>query len=217
MSKLKKVKNIAKAYSNKDPVEESWYQDRLKICKECPLFSENIPEEDLKIKHKLTIKSLGSVCTACGCPVRKKAGVKSEECGRVEIGKKPLWEAIEQTSKLDKNLKFINLDHNNLSMKVGKRTVALSMTSNKDDKVADFYFLIERKNGFDYKRYSAGCGCTTSEPEKIDKNTYKFSIRVSLKNFKSHMEEYNKSMTIYYVDNGKEKGVPLTLKITRKT
>lgn len=72
------------------------YEERLKICEECPKFSENAKKEDYSTIRK------DIHCTSCGCPLKAKLKSLSSKC--------PLdnWQPItseEERFKIDNEIK----------------------------------------------------------------------------------------------------------------
>lgn len=102
--RLRQIRDILKANLNPRPVGEDWYENRLKICSECPLNSKNAngQGETWFRKHVISKRDRnGEYCTACGCPIDRKASLTTSVCGiseiteLIEAGEKPRWGAIE--------------------------------------------------------------------------------------------------------------------------
>lgn len=78
----------------KEHVEEI-YNERLSICKTCPHYDPKGESERAYVKGSPS-------CRACGCPLATKLRSLSTECGKSDLGEKPLWGPItdEETEDL---------------------------------------------------------------------------------------------------------------------
>jgi hypothetical protein len=195
---IKKAKTIVKAFTSELPVGEPWYEERLEICRTCPLNSDNVDPEKLSFASKLMIKSkqavAGAHCTACGCFIKQKCSVKSETCGRYEIGERPLWEALEVEST-DGNATLEVLNSSGKIKYAGKEFL-FDFGTNSDN-VLNAYFEVKSKEKMTYSKFTVGCGCT--HPEKIEqKDDYTLNVhtKISTLGFRPGLNE--KTLTIEY-------------------
>lgn len=81
VSKKQELKQLYTAFVMQGDVTVEQLAERLAICKECPFNSTNNVDELTmiqKIKHKATKFGF---CMGCGCPLGKRASVKSATCG----------------------------------------------------------------------------------------------------------------------------------------
>lgn len=211
---MKKAKTIAKAFVNKLPEGEDWYEKRLEICNSCDYNTKNKDRSELSVKDKLQIGSKvcdnGNHCTACGCCIERKCSVKTEECGAVKLGLPPKWESLETVSEIDDTLSI-----ENLTPEVGKVTT---------DKTGFYYdfgevykpkisckFRLKKSGGLDVINQSASCSCTVGDLEVIDKETTELSVDISTLTFKEG-EETTRSLNVTYSENKRNKTIKITFK-----
>jgi hypothetical protein len=215
---FKKIRNIADAFLHPLPIEEKWYQDRLKICTDCPLNSDNCTEEQLSDMQKFRKNNISGCpekrfCTACGCCIDRKAAVKIEQCGAVDIGKEPKWAAIEIEDK------------NNKDFFVENRTPELSKLS----KVGGLYVLdfgyvgsgkvettveIEYPEGTKFTNIIPSCGCTVANIEYVDNTHIRFPLKISTVNFKAGAVT-EKAITVSFMTGSLTKVVNFKLKFLK--
>lgn len=67
-----------------------WYEDRLRICGECPNNSKNINRKNFRYRFWKFLNLKEDFCNLCGCGLKSKASEEILEC---EIGK---WKQIEE-------------------------------------------------------------------------------------------------------------------------
>jgi hypothetical protein len=196
----KKAKTIASAFIKPLPEGEDWYESRVATCKGCEYNIANIPEEDRKFTDKLKINSGvcddKEHCTACGCCILRKCAVKTEVCGRKDLGLTPLWLPIEVEG--DKNLSIEVLDSTGLVSYSSKEYLFDFGQSN--EKVLKAHFVLKSGSPIEFKKYSVSCGCT--HPQEIiqpDKKSIKLKVDISTINFRVGLTE--KLLTVEYKDS----------------
>lgn len=88
------VRIIRAKFRNKDKIQDSFYKERLEICKQCPLYSKNTKGvKNLKYKFWDLVNFKKPFCTVCGCEIKAKASEEMETCPE---GK---WPEITETNK----------------------------------------------------------------------------------------------------------------------
>lgn len=215
MSKfLKKVKNIGDAFLNELPVNEDWYQERLKICSGCEYNSDNIPKESKTLVQK--IRGVANVCpevrwcTLCGCCIDRKAAVPGEICGiysdkkMKEQGVKPKWMPI-SISNIDEKISVIKPDDESYILKREGDFFEINLGDCKGDVVEFNYEMIVPEN-FEIKSINAACGCTHPQVEKIDSGHFNFNVRISLKQLIKNTIS-SKTANIIFINSNKEEAV----------
>ena len=212
---FKKAKTIAKAFTNKLPVGEAWYEERLKICNSCEFNTKNIEKEKLSITDRIQINSgicdNNNHCTACKCCIERKCSVKSETCGLVKIDKTPKWIALEHPSELDDSLTIENLSPEMGDISWGERGFIYDLGSTSYPKLT-MKFRVIKKDGLNIISQNAGCSCTVGHLTEVDENTAEFVVELSTLNFRSG-EENKRSITITYEDrSSKTKTLQITFK-----
>lgn len=213
---IKKGITIAKAFLSDAPVDQEWYQKRLSICETCPLSSKNA--ESVGIIHSNTSKLVckgGPVCTACGCCIELKAGVKTETCGLIEkpeLGS-PKWGPILLEPK--KNLRFsvenLNVDGSRLSYGENGSVI---MEVEAEGNSIDLSLRASAKGDFEVLAIMAGCSCTAHAIVKEAENSYKFSFTISMRAFKQGVIT-TKNATVRYLDGRAVKELPIIFKIIK--
>ena len=195
------------------PVEQEWYQNRLKICGTCPYNSENVSQENKTLGQKLRELADDAInlcpqkryCKACGCCIDQKAALKEMSCGLSEIGEKPLWDALEVEDPKDSRF-VLSVDPSKggkITQELGRLIIDFGDVS---EEVIDFSFGVFAPKPLKYVATIGTCGCTVAETEVIDGNNIKVSGRVSTKNFlqdsittKSVQVEYDKQRYMVYL------------------
>lgn len=212
---FKKAKTIAKAFTNKLPVGEAWYEKRLEICNSCEFNTKNIDKNLLSITDRIQINSglcdNNNHCTACKCCIERKCSVKTETCGLVKIGKTPKWIALEQPSQIDETLSITNLtpEMGDISWENTGFIYDLGVTS--EPKLV-MKFRVSKKGGLNVISQNAGCSCTVGHVIEVDDETVEFIVELSTLNFRSG-EENKRSITITYEDRAsKTKTLQITFK-----
>lgn len=186
------IKNIVKSrFINGESLPE-WYEDRLKICSECPLNSKNIEKTDKSIGRKSWELIAGAHCTdpECGCTITQKAKIEEEFCPQSK------WSAIE----VDRGGK--------LNIKTSSNIIELSFDEGAKKYIADYgeipykaksSFIIEIKDkGISNLNIKTSCGCTSANPKYT-----KDSIEISIKYDTLRVGGINKNVLINYTKEGK--------------
>lgn len=208
MSIFNKVRNIADAFLHPLPIGEEWYEERLKICSSCELNSDNCDDKKLTLfqelrKNVIDICPEKRFCTACGCCIDRKAAVKVEECGAVELKQQPKWHALEIEDKNNKGFIVENLssDSVHLSRKNGLYILDFGYVE-KGQVLA--LIGIEYFKDAKLVNIIPSCGCTVVNIEHSSESYLKLPIRVSTLNFKSErMTE--KSLTVSFIQGSLHK------------
>lgn len=187
---IKKAIVIAKALTTAPPVEEEWYQNRLEICKGCEFNSENVAKESwsLATKIKNDARPGEPVCTACGCWINAKAGVRTEVCGRVKLGKVPLWPALQIENSLDPGLSIDNLSPT-LGTIVQEGEIFVINLKKQEELLVLFNFQLIHETGFVYEYSRPSCSCTVAEVKIVNPKICQFSLKISTKEFKVGITE----------------------------
>jgi hypothetical protein len=216
---FKKIRNIADAFLHPLPIDEKWYQDRLKICTDCPLNSDNCTEEQLTDMQKFRKNTVSGCpekrfCTACGCCIDRKAAVKVEQCGAVDLGEKPKWTAIEIEDKNNKDFFIENLtpELSNLYKAGGLYYIDFGYVENGK---VETTIQVEYPTGTKFTNIIPSCGCTVANIEHVDDTHVRFPIRVSTVNFKTGTV-IEKAITVSFSTGNLTKVVNLKLKFLKK-
>lgn len=208
-----------KAFTEELPVNEKWYQDRIAICDACELNTKNMDKASLSAadKLKLTIHFCpeGDHCTACGCCTHEKSSQKGEECGMAEINWPPKWPALEVESKLDRRISAENLSPEAGVLRVGEKHIVYDLGETSQERI-DFSILIKRKGGLDVQSAVAGCRCAVANTEIIDKNSAKFQLTISTKDFKKGIDIKRAFTVNHYITNRKVKATKIIIKVKMK-
>jgi hypothetical protein len=214
MKELRKIKTIAESFINKLPLEEEWYQNRLDICAVCPKNTDNMEflSGDLKVKTRVLCPETRA-CSACGCCIDRKASVKSEVCGLVEIGEEPKWSAIEIESKKDKNLKVENLRLNEITMSVNDLGQYEAVVSTDKPKI-DFEFKLTRGNKIEVREVVKTCSCTSSDTIENPDGTTNVIFTISTKGFTQN-KQVSKTIVVKYIVNNHPREIEFKAKITK--
>jgi len=212
-----KIKDIIEAWTKEEPIHEEWFQERLRICAECPLNSLN---KEKKTFVEKTREALGGVfkeayCTACGCTITKKASLKRSVCGAVEQRLPPKWNALEQdVTKNNENIKVRHVDGYKYSFDYTDRTeVDLGQT---DKNLVEFEIDLVRKPNLQFLKVDPTCGCTVPTYTDIGDNTNRLKVKISTVNF-TKGKETKKSIIVTYLDTKTkfEQQYPIRCKIQR--
>lgn len=195
----KKAKTIANAFIKPLPVGEDWYEQRIEICKGCDYNIANVPDDKVKFTDKLKVQSGvcddKEHCTACGCCILRKCAVKTETCGRKELGLTPLWQAIEVEG--DKSLSIEVLDSTGLVSHSAKEF--LFDFGQSEEKVLKAHFILKAPAPIRFVKYAVSCGCT--HPQEIvqpDDKSIKLKVDISTIGFRVGLTE--KLLTVEYKD-----------------
>jgi hypothetical protein len=198
---FKKAKTILKAYTEDIPVNEPWFQDRIKICESCEFNSDNVAPEDKDLKYKLREK-VSSICVknrwcrACGCCIDEKASRKEVACGLTELKMAPKWPALEAESPTDRKLAVITDGQQPYTITEELGFIYLDFGKVASD-VVDFDFNIFAPTSYEFVSAKPVCGCTAASIEDVDPNHKKFSMRISTVAFSKSIVTV-KSMLVEY-------------------
>lgn len=214
---IRKGITIIKALFSDTPSDEDWYKRRVSICETCPLNSKNA--ESVSTLHESTSKHVcksGPVCTACGCCIELKAGVKTESCGlteKPELGA-PKWGPV--LLKPKKNLRFSveDLNTNGSKLSYGDNGSVILEVEAEGNSV-ELSARVSAKGSFEVLSIMAGCSCTAHNIVKESDNSYKVSFTISLRSFKQGVIT-QKSATVRYLDGRNVKELPFYFKILKK-
>jgi hypothetical protein len=203
MEKKSKIKVIVDAFTSEKPIEESWYKERLEICKGCEYNTQNNPPKDLLNKFRKVVDGGKPHCLACGCYIAEKAAMKEEECGLSVLDMAPKWNALAVMTASPEDLDIFN----NSPEKV---TVGLS--ENKEFFVVEYGDITK---SFDTKinlvlsgeckitDVDVSCGCTQPEIKELSPSLYEMKVSLSLRKiegafrkniFVSYFTKTNKKM-----------------------
>lgn len=172
---IPQLRKIVKAKLSDKSKLGGWYQDRLDICKMCPMNSTVKRDNGQNLTAKEVVfvtANLGKpTCLACGCEIAAKASLKDSVCGLVEIGQEPLWDALPEkdevepsatgTNKID-TLRFWNHtpDKATLSMEVNGIALDYGVVPHAFDSTVEFE-MESAAGPITYVKVTAGCGCTS--------------------------------------------------------
>lgn len=197
---FKKVKTIAKAILSEKPVDEKWYQDRIKTCEGCEYNSDNIAEDDKTILQKLRLNVNSSrYCTACLCFIDDKCAVKTEVCGRVALNppRTPLWDAIEIESSHNDGVKIENLTPNTTKLSASGNEYLFDFGVTTEATIV-CEFKVTRSKGLKILSVEPACGCTVPTVSSLSSKSSKLGIKISTIAFKEGVNE--KTLKIRYQD-----------------
>jgi hypothetical protein len=194
------VKDIVTAWMSEEPHDEKWYKDRLEICATCPLNSLN---KEGKTFVEKTREALGGVfkkayCTACGCPIAKKAILKHSICGATEIGQQPKWGALEApTMTTNNNVRLSYVDGEKYSLIFGDPVVV--DLGQREEKVVEFKLELKADRKLRFEKVTVSCGCVAPNVTVLPGNKLEINMKISTINFKP--DEINKkSIYVYFLD-----------------
>jgi len=186
--RLKQVSQIFRAYSQPVPVDQPYFKERIAICDPCEWNSANIAPEKLSVadKNKIKVFFKGEpMCTACGCCIPLKAGLRDSVCGLKSKGKKPKWDtAFDKHSKVyglaNKSLIANNLtpDEGVLSPMDGGFKYKVNVLP-VDSKMVELVIKITDIHGFSLINQITSCGCTAAKAEAIDDKSCKLTYQIS--------------------------------------
>ena len=201
MKKKGKIKTIIEAFTEKLPVNEDWYKERLEACLGCEFNSDNIDKKDLSFPQKTQIATLCSnsrMCTACGCCLDEKLSRKTETCGLKEKGLDPKWKALKaetsNTSNLDIEIKDKSAENIFIDTKTNKFIVELGEVS---ELVKEVKILISKEGGLKITKMKPACSCTVPKQEQLDEDTVYTVVKINTSSF-SKGGSFNKGLTISY-------------------
>lgn len=188
---FKKAKTILQAYTEELPVNEKWFQERVKICEGCELNSDNVPEEKRDIAYKLKAATVGNGlcskkrwCTACGCCIDEKASRKEVACGLADIGQAPKWPKLSFESKSDSRINLIVSEESGDKYSAEEVFGDIYLNFGEISKdVVDFRFRVFHPKSYAFVTTRVSCGCTVAEVQTIDENHIEVSGRVSTVGF----------------------------------
>lgn len=186
--KIDKLKAIAGSYINALPEGESWYEDRLAHCLSCEHNTAVSGNDSIldTIKEK-TIAPKGS-CKICTCPVDRKCSVKTETCALYQLGKKPLWEAIEAKSPNDSNITVENLSPEVISLvPTPDSTFVVKITEVKP--LVTFQLKLTSETNLEVKNFEVPCTCVTPTYDAIDAKSGVVGVGLSTTGFKKGLNK----------------------------
>lgn len=212
---LKKIKTIVKAFKDDLPEGQDWYEKRVAICNSCEYNTKNMAKENLSIADKIQISTgacdNGNHCTACKCCIERKCSVKTEVCGLVKKNLEPKWLPLESFSKLDDTISIENLNTDFGDISTDNTGFTYDMGNVSSPKV-EVKFRIRKTDGLNVTTHRAGCSCTVSHMEVVDKNTSDFNLEISTLTFREG-EVTTRDLSINYLDKkGRTKPLKITLK-----
>ena len=212
---MKKIKTIAKAFSEKLPEGQDWYEKRLAICNACEYNTKNMSKENLSIADKIQISTgvcdNNNHCSACKCCIERKCSVKTEVCGLEYIDLEPKWLELESFSELDDTISIENLTPDFGEIYTDKTGFTYDMGNISSPKV-EVNFRIRKTDDLNITNHRAGCSCTVSHMEVVDKNTSDFKLEISTISFRVG-EVNTRDLSINYLGKkGKTKTIKVTLK-----
>lgn len=203
-----KIQTIAKAFLDKLPEGEEWYERRLAACLACEHNTANADVDKMgiieKSVHALKDKKLlcpkGS-CNICGCCVDRKSAVKTETCALAIDGKIPKWYPEESQSKLDSKLSIHNLESENTFLR--QDNIQFIFKVDKLQNATLSKYLLKRKGGINVVSVQPSCSCVHNETRQIDSETVEITTTISTLAFRVGKNE--KTNTIkYYTDKNQQ-------------
>lgn len=196
---MSKLTDIIKSRLIKPDGLPEWYGERLSICNTCPNFSGNRKPTNLE-ERAWKMAGMGeNVCFTCGCPVVHKAKLATEQCpNSLWLAQKPEdsyeLDIITDSRKInfgwDKNTKKFIVDYGEILYNTN----------------SDFKLTILNK-GITELYTQPACGCTT-----VSHNVTQNGIEVELKYDTLRVGNFNKSVVLNYVIQGKTKQTILIIK-----
>lgn len=217
MKKKGKLKTIVQAFTTENPVNEKWYQDRMKICAGCEYNSDNIKDTKEgfvdKVKAEAKDKICGGKphCTACGCCIDKKAGEDTETCGLKEIGLEPKWYAFRLETSDSKDLNVINE-----SPEIGQIDLDITGSFFKFNigetslNTVPINLILERTKGLTITKLKAACGCTAVKGDVLNNTQTRISLKLSTTKFGNN-SRFEKNVTVSYKQQSITKSVIIKL------
>jgi hypothetical protein len=207
MEKLGKINTIVDAFTEKLPIGETWYEERVALCKACPKFSKNA--ESLTPADALKQFTLGGFCTICGCVATRKASQKQEECALSDLGETPKWKslAVKTADKDDWDV-YNNSPH---IIELGLEPDAYIVEYLKPFKTKEesmIELLFEGKHII--TKTDVSCGCTVISYEKIGENLYRINIHMKPEYLKTGKSV--KAAFVYFND----RQVKIKIKLEKK-
>lgn len=216
INKKSKIKTIYEAFTGELPVNEDWYQSRLKICSTCPFNTAVSGADSFLMKTLKVIDGNAPQCKACGCYIDKKAAMKEEECGLSAIGQKPLWPALKIATSGEEHIDIYNNSPEKVKLGLSKAADAYTLDYGKVDYNFDFRieFLVETKKEIsDYKCY-VGCPCTKVSYLKLGNNLIQVNADFNRDSI-PHNQDFSKNIYVEIKYNGTELSKQ-TYKVTLK-
>ena len=202
---MSKINNIIEGFTNELPINEDWWQKRMKICGRCEFNSLNGAELSMMCKTAKAIgcpsKEKGS-CSKCCCCLEQKTAVKSEEC---PIGK---WKAMEIVSNQFKvTLKSAG------EVKNQDKGIVIDVGSISESYLNLTFETTSVSKNLVYEGAKAGCSCTTTLPKELKKGrSYEHSVNISISSFGAQ----NKKLELYFVGANRDKHIlPILIKYNR--
>jgi len=181
---MSKITDIAEAWMKDEPVDEKWYQERLSICKTCPMNSANVEKKDKTFIQK-TREAIGGIfaedyCTACGCTIRKKASLKQSICGAVEATPPlpPKWGALEvSTMTHNKSVIVSHVEGQNYSLVFGN-PMEIHLGEREEDMV-EFTVDVKYDEKLRFDKITVSCGCTATNITPLKDNNFRVTVKIS--------------------------------------
>lgn len=214
MTNIKKLKTIAGSFINSLPIGEDWYEDRLAICSVCPKNTDSLDKmsTELRLTTKIVCPETRA-CSACGCCIDRKAAVKSETCGLIELGEKPKWSAIEIESKKDSLLIVENLNLGEVSMELNDLHQYEVVAETKSPTIK-FSFKLSRGKSITVREVVKTCSCTSSNVDENEDGTATVSFTISTNGFRQGIQT-TKTVVVKYIVNNQPRDVEFKAKITK--
>lgn len=213
---IKKSKAIYDAFTHDLPTGEKWYEDRLKICTGCEYNSENVTDKSFGqiLREAVDICPEKRHCRACGCCIDRKAALKYEECGIVELGKQPLWIKLEHEDNINKGVSVTNLSPDVAILRRDVNRFYLD-AGDTEEKVLDFNFRVFTPIGYKFKSAQAGCSCTVAKAVEVDENNLDFNVRISTLNFRANVLT-EKNVSLYYDQGNLPRVINIKFQMVKK-
>lgn len=196
-----KIRTIAEAFKQVVPSEEPWFKEREEICNTCDYNSENQDYEKLDISQKLRINKICSknrMCTACGCCLDEKIGMKTSVCGLVELGLTPKWEALktETSSSKDLDIEIIDKTAEKIDIDIKGQFFIISL-GNVPETVKEIKINLSKAGGLKVTEVKAGCSCTVPVQKQINDDTVGLHIKLNTSGFTKNTR-FEKNITVQY-------------------
>jgi hypothetical protein len=222
-SNLQKARNILGSMVNKLPEDKQYFKDRMATCGTCEYNSKNVDPSTLKGIAKLRYEGFApkyltkDFCTACTCPIENKCSVMYEDCGLVEIGKKPKWVAVAKYMGSDGSFSIenISMDMGTVGADIKGFVYNIEKNETHGPKIS-FSFKIFRSKPVKFHRLEASCGCTVPNYVLVDDRTVIIDVDFSTNGLTTGL--HRKSITFFYSESegSQAKAFPITLQYNVK-
>lgn len=198
IKKLGEVRTIIRAFFGKKTIDATVWNDRLEICKTCPLNSKNANKLSTfnKIRSFLINKPY---CTLCGCFIYEKTSCETEVCSLYEQGEQPKWNRIKLEIIKPNEMNIINKTPELINIDVIEDVYTINFGSVKRSLLKDIKFEImpsDNTKAFSIRSITPGCGgCTKVRFNKVSDSSYDVTVITYWDRLRGN---FNKSLTVDY-------------------